>query len=832
MPDLEESGLPRTGLLGARNLLPDVGSGTVQVRSGFERINWSGLAGYTIVAMFPYSRLDPTTGEEQYLVVVGTTKVAAAQDNVRVVAINLETGVGTRVSPVTKVWQTPNGNHYGFVANNTFYGGAEKDPMYSWNPDAGFLNDVGSLIKPTFIADKAYDDGAVIKYTYTVASVEYTTEFQCRDGNLPDKKWNVNRTYERKDRVKHKVGSNTYVTAFKCIQGHDANVARTPGGGTNWRPFWKQVNIATPVDDDGVGHKRVWTEIPDAPVTGLAVWHPAAQRPFFRHDNINEQTVLWGSVADADNDLEWDPKDWRTGTRKDGVRSVEGAGFQPFKTGDGDKLVAFYPFGTNILIFSRRNSWVIAGVNPEGWYVRQLAPRGAAGKNAVCEHDGLVYFLSDEGFFFSDGSVAKEVPGAEVIRDYLRKAVQWEGNSDRIQLWSAGGYVWMSMSTDKDNIPDQTIVFDPGTQSFWPQSFGVNAVAVNRKGGVEQVFIAIDSIVGDHANAAYAWTGTKNDSTSTRTISAVVETNYCTAPSFEKKDVNNPNRPHGWTRTEPYIKFPRDKGSARKGNHGVTISNEGRVTDGSFDGIEHIFTVPTLADRYVSFYARRNHWKKNAAKPRVRVSVNGVENTDQEAYDYEDVGRGWWRAGFATSLPAGSNTIGTLIPSGATTQVDQVMIHDGSVFVPYFDGDGGAAEGESRVYGGGTGYVMQLGATDTDDNGSATYEATPVPWRLRTAWFPFSAGAREERRIRRIWAQIRGGDEVSLRSFVNYQPADADEPVVVTPDKESNVTFVEGLVGNIPAATSVGFEVAGEGPAAVLSVSTDTEVIRRHRFGS
>lgn len=808
-----------------------MGDGTLVSRRGWKRLNNLALAGYTIRSIHPFN-VQTASGQDDFLIVVGTTLQSGVVNNVKVVAYNLKTEVVTTISPSTKTWQSASGYHYGFVVNNTFYGGAEKDPMYSWNPTDGWVNDVSTHTFPAFIEDRAYDDGIKVSYTYTPEgeAAPITSEFVVKkDAGIlqgtekhPVTKWKLGEVYTRGDRVKVKLGANTYFSVFKCVEKHKATAARKPGDDTGNR--WKLLTIPAPADDNGKINTKHWEEILDAPQTKIAVWW--ANRPWFRSDNINMQVVQYGHLVDEET-LEWDPTDYSTGSKRKGVETVAGAGRIPFPTGKGDRLTGFMPYGSHLIVFFQKKTFVLTGENPETQYKRELAPVGCVGPRASTEHEGLVYFFSSDGIFYTDGTEAQPVPGLDAVKNWLANSVRWDGNLDFVTMWSADGFVWIALPTGKDNVPDRTLVYDPVGKSFWKMDFAPAAVGINRKDGLDRVFFSFDTDTGTHTSATYAWTGVAHRSTSTRTLGAVTETNLLFNPSFEAKDTTS-KQPYDWDKTAEKVKVRATKEVARRGNRGAAVTNKHAS---EWHGITQLFSDVDATTHYAAIYCRRPHWKRNDKDPSVKFRLG----SDNFTPTFEKVGRGWFKASITYVGMAASRAHGWVIAPGVTVEMDMALVAKGTD-VPYFDGDGGVPAGGHAVMGGGNGLVHQYGRVGnediyTDDTGQATYSPIPVAWSMRTTWFPFGL-FREERRIRKVWALVRGAVVTTIRGFSNY-----DHEVVtsaeITPGEEIAVQYLEGQVGDFPDSYAIGFEIEGEAsPAAVQGIGVDTRFRRGGRFGS
>lgn len=850
-PDVEPAALPPNALVDVLNLLPDVGSNTPQVRKGFKRITGAVVQGYRVEAVHTYNRISGGN-EGQYLIIVATVGTDNVADNVKVYAHNLGTGVTTLISPALRVFPKGDGRHGGATILGKFYGFPPGGKAYAWSPGTGWEDDPTT---PTFRvwnengeydADSIPHDFAFVKGN----EVLYTDPINGQRAYSADRRivyitWKSGVDYRKGQRVTRKAdwpgAPGNYRRSFICKKRHDSDATNRPGDGSgSWQTYWRLVTLTEPANDDGeVGIQ--WNLIPTAPQTNIVMWH--ADRLFARYDNVGTigRSRLQFSPpskpkkGDDISTLTWDPKDWRVGNLKgEAEKEGDGGGWEDFRTGDGDGITALWSYGQYLLVFKRKSTWVIAGTNRRTWNKRLVGQVGCIGPRAVCEHEGIVYFVGDEGFYRTDGAQLEEVPGAERIRDWLRAATNWEGSPEGdVQMWSFGGFVWMSVPTNNDKRPSLTIVYNPDTEAFWPTDLKVQAATINRVLGLDQLFFSMPGKVGNYATATYAWLGTPRRSQSTRTILSVTETNLFANPSFEPQAGETPQQAtasSGWS-GDTDIKFYCSVKAKRRGRLGMVVKNyipKGQV--GTYKGLYRNFADTDATQHTVAGYFRRPDWKKRKKLDYSMVKWSVGSDIAEGNHTFTYIGRGWWLVSATYTGDAAARDHRFKIEPGRALHVDSVLCVKGAL-VPYFDGDGGEAPGDHNVEGGDWAMVHQYDHADirdapTDDTGAQNYASEPIPWEMQTAWFPFGA-LREDRRIRRIWSLVRGAVSTTLRGYRNFDEQ-VEFEVEQVPSQFDPATFFEGRMMPDAYAVSVGVEGLGA-PVGILGVAVDTQP-RRVRY--
>lgn len=517
-PDSPEASLEANALLDVLNLLPDKVTKTPALRKGFAAIATIDPT-RKVQTVRHYSYFTQSGTRKNYLMCVATTGQNNVADNVRVYALDLDSGTVTQVSPANKVWASGDGRHWGETINGVYYGGGPKDPMYSWDgttwkDDAG-AHDYKTMVDPSSSidlntqvpSDKAFEKGDRVRWS---------------DANNPDaqsyvaitrnhfRKWKTGRKYQKGDKVTIKrewYTGKSWPKSFRCIKKHTADATNRPGDGTGpWQDYWKQLILDDPRDEE----QRIsgdWRVIPEAATTSVAVWH--AHRLWLRYDDlaglVGKVRVQYSAPSkpkrnSAINEFHWDPRDFSPRDDEMG----EGGGWLP-DLQRAEPITALFSYGNYLLVFQRNAVYVLSGASEDSWMFRELATVGTVGPRAVVEHDGLVYFVGPAGMFVTDGTQVVPVPG-ERAQEYIRRRLDGGGNP-HVCAWSYDGYVWVSLPGPTGQDPVETLVYDPSTQSFWKQSIvAYDAVRVRKKGKDYVYFVQPNSgvvmVYGDPSTPA------------------------------------------------------------------------------------------------------------------------------------------------------------------------------------------------------------------------------------------------------------------------------------------------------------------------------------------
>lgn len=116
---------------------------------------------------------------------------------------------------------------------------------------------------------------------------------------------------------------------------------------------------------------------------------------------------------------------------------------------------------------------------------------------------------------------------------------------------------------------------------------------------------------------------------------------------------------------------------------------------------------------------------------------------------------------------------------------------------------------------------------DQDDTGVDAYAGADIAWYVRTSWWPFGV-MREQRRIRRLWAVVKGSMTYTLVAYRDW--VDTAVKTTTRVVAGSTPTHIEGET--FADSHAVSFKLSGtERPAAVYGVAVDTQY-RRKRYHS
>jgi hypothetical protein len=861
-PDLEPALVPPNGLLDAVNILPDIGTAALQVRQGFKRLIPPLVQGYRIESIHAYNRLAGAS-QGQYLIMVLTNGLDGNPNNIMVYAVNLQDGTAARVDTANIAWNSSDGTHWGATINQTFYGGGPGDLMYSWNPVDGWSRNPSGQTFPTLVTnfdpspsqrDKTYAFRKGDKIQYASGDASNTPAgYAATKGNRFNA-WATGKRYTKGAKVSYlsDAGAHGGTAGKKWMRSFEAKVTHTASGSNHpdsGAGLWVGFNLDVPRDDDNELSED-WSIVPSAGTTNVGVWH--ADRMWLRYDDVDsagKSLLQFSSPAHAPTDGSistpvWDPQDWSTTPDED---TGDRGGFLPVNTGDGDDIVALWNFGFFLIICKRRTTWVKAGLSEPTWVVRKLGNVGAVSSRSITEHDGFVYFISDEGLYRTDGTNLEPAPGADRVADWLRNSVNWEatgaedfgveavvGSSNNgetaqpVTMWSFGGYVWIALATHASRVPNQILVYDPHLQSNWLLTVAVQAACLNRIRGVEQLFFSSPSKVGEAVGATVEWLGIVGRSQSQRTLSGITEINLIANPSFSVlagESLEDARDNSKWHVDGPNVAFALATAYSLEGPAGAVVKNNGK--DGTFKGIHQTFAEANTNQHTISGYFQRAQ-KTPLDYSILRWAVDDeVLPPNQHKFIYQ--GDGWWRIVATYAGSTSPRLHGFVLSNDTTVHADKFLAEEGGpIAAPWFDGD--VTDDLKGVGGGDWSMLYQYNHPDvqdvpTDDNGQVNYLPVDIPWSVRSCWFTFG-GVREERRIRRVWSLVRGMVSGTLRQFRNF----SDDSVAVAEQRASTpvATYFEGR--RMPDCYSVNFSLEGIGaPASILSFAADTQP-RRVRY--
>lgn len=510
------------------NLLPELGgTGALVTRKGFKRALEevaSGLADHYCVAMHTFRK-----NTVSYIIMVFVKNESAA-NNVQLWAVNMSTLAAARIDTAGVNWDNPTSYHWGMNIDQVYYGGSKGNTMYSWD---GTTWDADASTNPNWktVVDSINDTPNLATqwprdYAWQGKEiVTYSGDQYMPAEDIRFDKWenNTETRYKRGDKVSRKAqwgASNSYWKSFECIQAHQADTADTePGTGANWKDYWKKVRLPLPLNEDNETSKK-WYFVPVAAETDVAVWH--ADRLWMRYDGQGDKSrVLFSAPVKPEKhedvpETEWDPTDFAPGSDLRGP----GGGWVPFNDGKkGGVIEALHSYGQYLLVFKRQAVWTLSGKSEDTFTVRKLASHvGAVGPEAVTELDGLVYFLSDDGLYVTDGTAVEPVRGFEKFARTLEARVDlMHAVTARLEpfVWTFDDRVWFSLPLigAAAGAKYQTYVYEPKSGGLYKTDLPVGAALPHRISGIPKLWFAPPDGYGayndylmqyDHANAGDA----------------------------------------------------------------------------------------------------------------------------------------------------------------------------------------------------------------------------------------------------------------------------------------------------------------------------------------
>lgn len=489
------------------NLLPEPGgTGALVTRKGFKRIMEelaSGLTGHYAVNITPFKG-----NSTSYLIVVMTDGTTGS-NNVRLYAVNMETLTAARMDTAGVTWSNSTSPHWGAGIDEVYYGGSRGNTMYSWDP-AGPTWDADASIKTSWKTWVDAQDDSVTTATQSgrdfawtgKETVLYSGDYYkpASDIRYADFDSGADSRYRRGDKVSRETtwaSTSSYYKSFECINAHvpaTEGATSYPGTGATWKNYWKKVRLPAPINADSETSKD-WYYVPTAAQTSVAEWH--SSRLFMRYDGQGDKSrLLYSAPVDFEKnqniaDVVWDPTDFAPGNDITGP----GGGWLPLNDGKkGGVIEALRSFGQYLLIFKRQAVWALSGLSEDTFTPRKLAVGvGCVGPNAHTEMDGLVYFLSDDGLYVTDGTAVEPVAGFEKFASTIRERLDLMGQADlEPHVVDFEDRIWVSLPLTSASAGEKywTLVYEPRTGGVYKTNLPVAAMHVARHEGVTRLYFA------------------------------------------------------------------------------------------------------------------------------------------------------------------------------------------------------------------------------------------------------------------------------------------------------------------------------------------------------
>ena len=501
-----------------KNLLLEEATGALVTRKGMTRAleELTGDTGRYIASLHTYRKGAGT----KYIIAVTTTGAAAA-DNVKIYAINVDGFSATRIDTAGRTWSNPTKPHWGISIDNIFYGGVLGEEFYSWDGttwDASaatnnwltVVDQVNTDVTPTTEYARDYAWRGKEKVVYSGAN--YTP-----DTSIRYDRWETSENYGVGDRVSLKgawaAAGASYWKSFECIKKHTADSAKKPQLGADTAIYWKKVRLPLPADEDGELNPG-WTLILTPPQTSIGQWY--ANRLWLRGDGYGSKDRLMFSAPikiEAGEDVPdtaWSPWDWTPGSDMRG----DGGGWLPFNDGKhGGPISGLAVYENYLIVFKRQATWVLTGQSSRSFSVRKLAKVGCVSSTGSAHHRGLLYFLGEDGLYVTDGTTVEPVPGLEKVRDYLQARIDVTQDDDyayQPHLFSWGDFIWITLNAPAEGTyPYLSLAYHPESGSFWRTTLPVLDTTKVAKDGRQHLYFSTPAAYG--LDIVYKHTGNQDD---------------------------------------------------------------------------------------------------------------------------------------------------------------------------------------------------------------------------------------------------------------------------------------------------------------------------------
>ena len=523
-PDPENVGIAPHVLVDMLNLLPDDGgSNALMTRKGFKRLReeLGGSASHYVKHIWPF-RGDGTS----YLICVLTDETEAT-NNVRLYAIDLDDGDVTRIDTADVEWENPTRNHWGLGIQEVFYGGSPGNGVYSWDPDGATWDATAEVGSWDTLVDSIAPGASEVARDFAFKGTEkvtYDSDVFTPAQGIRFKDWEDGQHYDKGEKVSRKaaIGSETYWRSYRCILAHASDTTdNAPGTGTDTATTWQKVRLPLPRNADGETSSK-WYFVPVAPGTSVAMWH--IDRLWMRYDGQGDKSrALFSAPVKPEKgadipDVVFSMTDFAPGNDVRGP----GGGWWPFNDGKKEGVLeAMYSYSGYGMFFKRQATWVLSGRSEESFTSRVLSRHiGAVGPECVAELNGLLYVLSDDGLYVTDGTAIEPAEGNDKVRDFIAARIDLmtsegaAGNGRDPTLQAFDNKLWMTLpyenGAEETYEEHVTLVYDPSRAAFYKTDLPALVVQSARHFGVQQLYFAAPPSYGggdlvyvyDHADAA------------------------------------------------------------------------------------------------------------------------------------------------------------------------------------------------------------------------------------------------------------------------------------------------------------------------------------------
>lgn len=149
-------------------------------------------------------------------------------------------------------------------------------------------------------------------------------------------------------------------------------------------------------------------------------------------------------------------------------------------TGDGECITTAAQQYADLIVYFPDSRWKIYGDGTNAGYGKERINGnvGCVAKGSLVAIGNTHYFLHSSGYYASDGS--DPVLVSATVNGYFTDSI----NTDEYDKVVAGydferDNIWISFPTIGSTVNNRTLVYNVGTQSWWPQTFIAGAYAYN-----------------------------------------------------------------------------------------------------------------------------------------------------------------------------------------------------------------------------------------------------------------------------------------------------------------------------------------------------------------
>ena len=121
-----------------------------------------------------------------------------------------------------------------------------------------------------------------------------------------------------------------------------------------------------------------------------------------------------------------------------------------------DDFIALCNFQNHLVFFKKNSMLELYGYNPSEFQTQEISKMGCVSQQAVCEHKGILYFVSENNIFAYSGGIPRKMADKLNLKDISSASIVGKGNE-----------IFVSLTTDE--IDYQNYVYNIEFQAWLPQ---------------------------------------------------------------------------------------------------------------------------------------------------------------------------------------------------------------------------------------------------------------------------------------------------------------------------------------------------------------------------